>query len=108
MRFLLALILMTLPAQAGSLVMTWTNPTIGTLGVTTTISNADATTLITWCQTAYAGVGGVANPTAAQCLTALSNDMVNQIIQRIIADNKAKAAATAAAGTASPSMLAGQ
>jgi hypothetical protein len=83
----------------GSLEMIYTNAA-GTTAYApyATVSNADATTFITWCESHYSNVAG-AN-TAAGCFNVWFDDVVNQAMQNANAAAAAGAAATATANAA--------
>ena len=99
MRLLLAAVLLALsiPAHAGQVIITYKNDAGTTVfAPLATISNADATKFLTWCQKQYA-----ANPlsvTQAGCFNIWANDWFNQMKAAVNADLANTAGAAASAG----------
>jgi hypothetical protein len=95
MRTIFALLLMASTANAGSLTLTYKN-TAGTttLAPTATISDADASSFLTWCSAHYANTPG--SGTAVGCFNIYADDIFNQLKIAVQAAAQATAAQNAA------------
>jgi len=71
-----------------------------------TISNATATSFVTWCETNYAATPSAA--TAGGCFNTWANDWFNQTVAKMLASSQSSAAASAVAGVSAPAITPAQ